>query len=232
MTARLRARQIVPCITRITTEVELSQSTHLTLDLASESKVFIHPLPAKSTGKGTFPTYPPSLRDILETLSVRLQEVPVPGASRSSQAENATTTSLSKKPRDWLNLLVKEAIGEGVRFECTSKLTPRSVDLKYLTPGQLVQVVYEGRPRRFRVVTSGDALDATDRLTAQMDALSVTSPRPRIWSVGWDAVVSLDTLDDPSSARPAEGAGLPSHVRRGRVARQDAHAHSPIPGRG
>lgn len=71
-----------------------------------------------------------------------------------------------------------------------------TVDQKYLTPTQIVEVSYEGRSRRFAVAAvkaEGDDIQDDD-LAASLAALSVTDKElhPRIWTVDWNVTVRLE----------------------------------------
>lgn len=85
--------------------------------------------------------------------------------------------------------------------------TQRIVDLKYLTPSQIVDVVYEGHSRRFAVEavsasknTSGDDLAV---LASDLDQLSLES-KPRLWTVGWDTFVTIvNNADKPQTVETA-----------------------------
>ena len=69
-----------------------------------------------------------------------------------------------------------------------------TVDLKYITSTQVLEVAYESFRRRFAVV-SVSALRSTktesiDDLARGLDYLSV-SPSTKLWVVGWDSTVVI-----------------------------------------
>lgn len=68
------------------------------------------------------------------------------------------------------------------------------MDLKYITPTQVLELTYEGRPRRFTVV-SASVKKATDQrtvddITLDFANLAVQSPY-QLWTIGWDTSVSV-----------------------------------------
>ncbi len=77
------------------------------------------------------------------------------------------------------------------------------MDLKYLTPTQTFDVVYEGVTRRFTlisVITHDDTEDESMDLTHSLNQLSLECTR--LWSVSWDTFVTL--LDDSSSGENSD----------------------------
>lgn len=65
----------------------------------------------------------------------------------------------------------------------------------------MVEVVYEGKLRRFVVLSvigaSSTQNDDLDNLAAQLDGLALGS-KPRLWTVGWDTFVTV--VDEGSKA--------------------------------
>ncbi|EPQ54885.1 AAA-domain-containing protein [Gloeophyllum trabeum ATCC 11539] len=119
----------------------------------------------------------PSLRQAQEAGAVVLAEVP----DISNQAVRLSDkTKASEKRKDWLSLFVRELL----------------VDLKYLTPTQTVEVVYEGRRRQFTVSSVSSQSSRADNkgiadLTETLQSLSIDSPT-QLWTVGWDTTVIVD----------------------------------------
>lgn len=68
------------------------------------------------------------------------------------------------------------------------------MDLKYLTPTQVVEVTYEGQARRFAVSSISQRRltgeESANDLARQLGTLSVES-RTQLWTVGWDTSVSI-----------------------------------------
>jgi AAA family ATPase len=68
-----------------------------------------------------------------------------------------------------------------------------SVDLKYITHTQVVEVIYEGHTRQFCVisVSSAGAVSNGDvDLTEGLESLTIQS-KPQVWTVGWDSSVRI-----------------------------------------
>ncbi|KAJ7069889.1 AAA family ATPase [Mycena amicta] len=101
----------------------------------------------------------PSIAQIHEASEIRLHE-------------SGTATILPTGNRsDWLKLLVRECL----------------VDLKYITSGQIIEVVFEQQARRFIVAAQTSKSD----LETQLSALSLHGTR-RVYTASWDTVVVLD----------------------------------------
>jgi AAA family ATPase len=179
----------------------------LTLDVTPETALALYPLPAKPTAKALSTAFPPFSRDIVDLTAIHLQEAAIPGVTSRKSAVSSGPSAGQSKTRDWLDLLVKETLGEHIlRNAVAFYRRPFSVDLKYVTAAQIIQVTYEGRPRRFRV-TKDAPVDSVDRLAEKIGAIAVASSpissATTVWSVGWDTTVHLHTLDAPSSTPPA-----------------------------
>ena len=82
---------------------------------------------------------------------------------------------------------------------------PLSVDLKYVTNDQVVELESGGK-RRFRIVSIQSTPESHD-LSSSIQALSLTSSSPRLWTVTWDSSVYLSS-DEP------EGEKTKATVRR------------------
>ena len=66
------------------------------------------------------------------------------------------------------------------------------MDLKYITSTQTLEVLFEGKTRRFelqsvstRFEEEGNSIDA---LAHDLDALGLDA-KPHVWTVGWDSTV-------------------------------------------
>ncbi|KAL0574316.1 AAA+-type ATPase [Marasmius crinis-equi] len=177
-----------PSLEQAQNAISISQSLLLTAQLRTGQQVKIHPLSSALKS----PAGLPSLRSVQEARSVRLEEVS-PSAKGKSKGP--------APEKDWLPLFLREALG---------KLSPYSdevlflqipiVDLKYITPTQTIEVVYEGRPRRFSFVsasfTETERGDGVADLTNRLDNLDVTSSSAaKLWTVGWDSTVALIDSD-------------------------------------
>ncbi|KIK98539.1 hypothetical protein PAXRUDRAFT_9477 [Paxillus rubicundulus Ve08.2h10] len=158
----------------------LSSSLSLTAHVTEGNQVQIFPLPGKALNRAT-PSLP-SLHDAKEARHVRLREI-------SSNSSTLTPTRASSdgrdsgKRRDWLTFLLREHL----------------VGLKFLTPSQILEVLYEGRQRRFSVESvsarpgTGDSVSS---ITEDVKSLSIYS-QPSLWTVGWDTSVNvLDNVSD------------------------------------
>ncbi|KIJ14936.1 hypothetical protein PAXINDRAFT_155829 [Paxillus involutus ATCC 200175] len=155
----------------------LSSSLSLTARVTEGNQVQISPLPGKALNKAT--PFLPSLHDAREARHVRLREI-----SRSSPTVIPTRASSdgrdNAKRRDWLTLLLREHL----------------IGLKFLTPSQILEVLYEGRQRRFSVESVSARLGtggSVSSITEDVRSLSVHS-QLSLWTVGWDT--SVDVLDN------------------------------------
>lgn len=80
-----------------------------------------------------------------------------------------------------------------------------TVDLKYITCAQILEVIYEGRRRRFSVDSISSQLpsgkEQLDGLVRGLGSLSVASST-KLWTVGWDCTVSIldKEVKDPALA--------------------------------
>ncbi|KAG6375937.1 P-loop containing nucleoside triphosphate hydrolase protein [Boletus reticuloceps] len=159
--------------------VLLSPSLFLTARLEEGSLVKVFPLHGKPTNKGN--SFLPSLRDAQEAGYIRLREI-LKGQTKKAQAD----THESGKRRDWLTLLLREHL----------------VGLKFITSSQVVEVVYEGRPRRFFIdsitVRTPEAGDLVGPITKEIGSLSLHS-QSHLWTTGWDTSVCI--LEDDTDNR-------------------------------
>ena len=76
-----------------------------------------------------------------------------------------------------------------------------TVDQKYLTPTQIVEVSYEGRSRRFVASSVSEEGDDSrvDDLTGALSALSLSREAPpRLWTVDWNVTVRLEQSEEQS----------------------------------
>jgi hypothetical protein len=85
----------------------------LTLDVTPETALALHPLPVKPTAKALSTAFPPFSRDILVFTAIHLQEISIPGVT-SRKSAVSSGPSAGQKTRDWLDLLVKETLGERI----------------------------------------------------------------------------------------------------------------------
>ncbi|KZT22814.1 AAA-domain-containing protein [Neolentinus lepideus HHB14362 ss-1] len=181
--------------------ISVSSSLLLTVQLSEGSKVKVYPISATGKSASGFP----SLRQAQEAGTVTLKEV---SPHSSPVARLSNNTKVSDKRKDWLNLLVRELL----------------VDLKFLTPTQTVEVVYEGRRRTFTVLSvsaqSRCVSDDSTALAEDLQSLSIHSPT-RLWTVGWDTTV---IIDEPRSKEPQK-ASVKSEVETlFNVPKQDSYA--------
>ncbi|KAI0662110.1 AAA family ATPase [Cubamyces menziesii] len=147
----------------------------LTARVTPGSKVNVFSLDAPKLPPGV-----PSLRHAELAQTVRVKEV---FDGKRAAISTASTSSSSKSPdagkgkrRDWLTLLIRESL----------------IDLGYLTPTQTLDVVYEGRTRRFAVtsVSTQSEADGGADLAASIQSLSLSDAAPpKLWTVGWETTV-------------------------------------------
>ncbi|EIW59744.1 AAA family ATPase [Trametes versicolor FP-101664 SS1] len=146
----------------------------LTARLTPGSKVSLFSLDAPK-----LPPSVPSLRQAALAKTVRVKEVFDEKSTAISSASSSSPKSSGSgkgQRRDWLTLLIREFL----------------IDLGYLTPTQTLDVVYEGKTRRFAVTSVrayGEADDDTD-LAAGVQALSLADAPPKLWTVGWETTVA------------------------------------------
>ncbi|KAF8916979.1 AAA family ATPase [Mucidula mucida] len=105
----------------------------------------------------------PSLRQAQEAVSIKLQEI-------GSQYGDDKHT---KNPKDWLALLVREVI----------------TDLKFITTRQVIEVLYEGRRRRFAVASISSS--SNDELEDRLGDLRLIDAPPKVWIATWDTTVVI-----------------------------------------
>lgn len=75
------------------------------------------------------------------------------------------------------------------------------MDLKYITITQVLEILYEGRLRRFSVVSiSQNSQSQKGSLTHKIEALSLES-KPQLWTVNWDSKISIVENDAPISKK-------------------------------
>ena len=82
-----------------------------------------------------------------------------------------------------------------------------------ITSTQTLDLVYEGQTRRFCLssVSAAPDTDEDHTLAESISSLSLTDGPSKIWSVGWETTVILDTIDKGSSSEKNQGT---SQVRR------------------
>ncbi|KAF9220516.1 AAA-domain-containing protein [Gyrodon lividus] len=155
----------------------LSSSLFLTARVTEGNQVQIFPLRGKAPNNTT--PFLPSLYDVREARHVRLREI-----YRSPSAVTFTRASPDgrgkAKRQDWLILLLREHL----------------IGLKFLTPSQILKVIYEGQHRRFCVDSVSAPLETADSVSSIIEdvkSLSIHS-QPSLWTVGWDT--SVDVLDN------------------------------------
>ncbi|TFK38925.1 P-loop containing nucleoside triphosphate hydrolase protein [Crucibulum laeve] len=152
--------------------VLISTSLLLTANLTAGQHAHIFPLNGTSAAK--LPPGLSSLRNVQEAGTVRLKEI----SAKEGLSISVPSSSHESKQRDWLNLLLREVL----------------VDFKYVTNSQILEIQYEGKTRRFSVVSIAKkgvpAKEIEDDLARGLNALSM-SPQSQLWSVNWDLTVSV-----------------------------------------
>lgn len=92
-----------------------------------------------------------------------------------------------------------------VCFLSDNAFNDTQVDLKYLTSTQVIEVVYEGKTRRFELrsvsTQHSDAPDSVTALAADLGNLGL-HPAPQFWTVGWDSFVTVvDNSKEPTEEK-------------------------------
>lgn len=80
-----------------------------------------------------------------------------------------------------------------------------AVDLKYIICTQILQVTYENHQRQFSVVSISANRSRSERdedLAHDLESLSIDS-QSRVWTVGWDTVVSICGNDTHNDVPPS-----------------------------
>ncbi|KAI6157496.1 P-loop containing nucleoside triphosphate hydrolase protein [Pisolithus tinctorius] len=151
----------------------ISRSLLLTAHVTEGSLIHIFPLSGKPTGGAT--NWLPSLQNVREAKFVRLREIPAENAEGQSCPVLLESRG-DKKRRDWLALSLREHL----------------VGLKFLLTTQVVEVLYEGNFRRFRVETVSEKPSAGDIICALSDDVERLTVGPQLlWLTGWDTTVHI-----------------------------------------
>lgn len=137
-------------------------------------------------GQSKLPAKFPSLKQAQDARFIKVKEVSI-----SHQASSSSIKISNEKEKDWLPLLLRESLGTFPQVKMMTRSLLLVVDTKYLTSSQTLEVVYEGRSRRFSVVavdpsSKTDSSDLSDRFqTLGIDSQS------SIWIANWDSVVTI-----------------------------------------
>ncbi|GAW04381.1 AAA family ATPase [Lentinula edodes] len=174
-----------PSLEQPPSSIVLSTALLLTAQLESGQQASIFPLTGPTTSKP--PVKLPTIKQSKDAGIIKLKEVPIPN--------KASTSSMKKsheKEKDWLPLLLRESL----------------VDIKYLTSTQTLEVMYEGRPRRFCVISVATTNTPTSPLKTDIDEVSERfgalgwKSQPCIWTVSWDTVVTITENDHTDTGLP------------------------------
>ena len=70
-----------------------------------------------------------------------------------------------------------------------------------ITETQTLDLVYEGKTRRFSLssVSTAQGAEEGPDLSERVGALSLSGGPPKLWSVGWDTAVILDAESEPGA---------------------------------
>ncbi|KAI0775577.1 AAA family ATPase [Trametes elegans] len=169
----------------------------LTARVSPGAKVNLFSLDAPKLPPGV-----PSLRQAELAHTIHVKEVFDKKHSAISSASPSSSKSQDVgkgKRRDWLTLLIRESL----------------IDLGYLTPTQTLDVVYEGKTRRFTVssVSTQRETDEGADLAAGVEALSLADSPSKLWTVGWETIVLLD----PESSITAASSEQATNADAGRA---------------
>ncbi|KAJ3870319.1 P-loop containing nucleoside triphosphate hydrolase protein [Lentinula novae-zelandiae] len=183
-----------PSLEQPPSSIVLSTALLLTAQLESGQQASVFPLTVPTTSKP--PAKFPTIKQSKDAGIIRLKEVPIPN--------KASTSSMKKsheKEKDWLPLLLRESLG-------SHSILTLLVDIKYLTSTQTLEVMYEGRPRRYCVIsvaTTNTPISPLktniDKVSEHFGALGLIS-QPCIWTVSWDTVVTITENDNTDTGLP------------------------------
>ncbi|KAJ3882723.1 P-loop containing nucleoside triphosphate hydrolase protein, partial [Lentinula edodes] len=183
-----------PSLEQPPSSIVLSTALLLTAQLESGQQASIFPLTGPTTSKP--PVKLPTIKQSKDAGIIRLKEVPIPN--------KASTSSMKKsheKEKDWLPLLLRESLG-------SHSILTLLVDIKYLTSTQTLEVMYEGRPRRYCVISVATTNTPTSPLKTDIDEVSERfgalgwKSQPCIWTVSWDTVVTITENDHTDAGLP------------------------------
>ncbi|KAF8531969.1 AAA family ATPase [Gautieria morchelliformis] len=174
------------------TTIQVSSQLLLTARLSEGAEARVSPLPSGDKGNrpGTI-----TLRDIEEVQTVQLcEDLPSQDTSSGQKRTDVKSEGTENRRQKWLSLFLRETL----------------VDLKYLTPYQVVEVPYEGRLRRFKVIAAtSSSAKVVSSLAQGITQLSLsasdTAGMQSVWAVGWDTVVTVE----PSGQDQSEDATPP-----------------------
>ncbi len=192
----------------------------LTAKVSQGAKVNIFSLDAPKLPPGI-----PSLRQAELAQIIRVKEVPSRQnkTAGSSSKPNAKDSDSGKgRTRDWLTLLIREALSAfslpsypaRIFLSLLLPLTSRPVDLGYITPTQTLDIVYEGKPRRFIIsaVSTSREAEGNPDIVDGIQSLSLSDAPPKLWTVGWETTV---VLDNESSKTAVDEHGTGTKVSQG-----------------
>jgi hypothetical protein len=174
--------------------IQVSSQLLLTARLSEGAEARVLPLPSgdKRTRPGTI-----TLRDIEDVQTVQLCEVqPSKETSLEQKRADVKSEGTENRRKQWLSLFLRETLGVYDRRLSRYLTYALEVDLKYLTPYQVVEVPYEGRLRRFKVIAATSSSEkAVSSLAQGITQLSLsasdTARMLSVWAVGWDTVVTV-----------------------------------------
>ncbi|KAI1789928.1 AAA family ATPase [Ganoderma leucocontextum] len=179
----------------------------LTAKVSQGSKVSIFFLDSPKVSPGA-----PSLRHAELAQVVRVKEVFCEPDSQpsSSKVPSKSTEHRKGDRRDWLTLLVREAL----------------IDLEYLTPTQTFDLIYEGRTRRFAVssVSTTREVDERPDIADHIQSLSLSDSPPKLWTVGWETIVSIETESSKAEEDRHSGSKQESRIAVERGVEKDAYS--------
>ncbi|KAI6110568.1 AAA-domain-containing protein [Pisolithus croceorrhizus] len=171
----------------------VSRSLLLTARVIEGSQIQIFPLSGKPTSGAI--DWLPSLQNVREAKSVRLREILQENAEGQILPVSPETRG-DEKRRDWLALLLREHL----------------VGLKFLLTSQVVEVLYEGRSRKFSVEAVSakpSTVDVICALSDDVERLSVGSQL--LWLTGWDTTVHISDVEKTDAAPYTRQLAEPLH---------------------
>ncbi|KAM5541224.1 hypothetical protein V8D89_005153 [Ganoderma adspersum] len=179
----------------------------LTAKVSQGAKVSLFAL-----GSSKAPPGAPSLRHAELAQVVRVKEVfcETSGQASSSKVLSKSTEHRKGNRRDWLTLLVREAL----------------IDLEYLTPTQTFDLIYEGKSRRFAIssVSTTHEVDQPPDIADYIQSLSLSDGPPKLWTVGWETTVSLETESSKAEEDRHSGSKQESRGAVERGVEKDAYS--------
>jgi hypothetical protein len=169
-------------------DVGMSSSLLLTIRAQIGNNVHLLPLPDSS-----FEVEIPDIQSTIHAGAISLRETDDEGRPVSTESLPLHNKA---KHRNWMSLLLRETLSKVLKTYLHPCLLLLKVDLKYVTPSQIVKVNFEENTRYFSVssVTPRNhekARNSVDSLTDVIQNLGIDH-LPRLCVVDWDTSVNVE----------------------------------------